>query len=324
MFHRWSNQRTRLTSLTVVLVMGGAAPAFAGMKADLAKCTNAQARDAAAACTRILKSGRLPKKQRYIAHFNRGWSYRNNGQFQKALRDFNRAIALNANHADSYYSRSVVYYDLGDSQKSLENLDSYLERHKKKATARYKRALMLRRLDKTDLANVDLAQAAKTTPGDNKIETLQAILVSDKGRHRDALKILNMVIERSPKHAHAYSARGLILYRLGSLAGAEDAAKTALEHKKNYTEALNLLGLIAKKQQLLDIAKLRFEQAASSNAETVESLYAREEARGQLAALETAQKANPQVSSIEDDQQPKNCRRFIPSAAITVAVACPD
>lgn len=320
----WAGNVISITLIRIALLVGAAPAAHAGMKADLEKCAKAHAVDAAAACTRILKSGRLPKGQRYIGHFNRGWAYRNNGKFKKARQDFNRAIALNAGHADSYYSRSVIHYDLGDQQRSLQDLDRYQSRHKNKAIAHYKRALMLRRLNKPEQAIADLERAAGTSPGDDKMKTLLAILRSDQGDHHASLKILNEVIARNEKYATAYYARGLVLYRLDRLAGAKDAASEALRLKKNYIAAFNILGLIAKKQKRRDIAKLRFEQAATSQAESVESLYARKEARDHLLDLETAHTPNPQVSSIEDQQLSKNCRRFIPSAAITIAVPCPE
>ena len=296
---------------------------LAGINADLAKCTAAKAPDAAKACSRVLRSGRLPKRQLYIAHFNRGWAYRNSRKYKEALRDFSRSISLNSKHADSYYSRAVVHYDLGNIQQSIDDLDLYQARHKKKATALFKRALMLRRLSKTGLALSALQQASKITPKDNRSDTLQAILQSDTNDHKNALSLLNEVIARAPEYSYAYYARGLVLYRQNRLAGAQEAAEKALRLKKQYTEAFALLGLILEKQNRRDTARIRFEQAIMSKADNVESLYAQEEARDWLRALKQTSDDNPKVSQLPADTRTKDCRRFIPSAAITIAVPCP-
>lgn len=300
-----------------------ASACLAGMKADLAKCTTAKAPDAAKACSRILKSGRLPKQQKYIVYFNRGWAQRNNGQFEKALADFSRAISLNSQHADSYYSRSVVHYDLSNEHDALQDLDRYKTREKAKATALYKSALMLRRLNKLQMALSDLASASELSKKDDKIDTLQGILKSDLGDHVGALATLNPIIQRSPKFSPAYHARALVLYRQQRLAPAQSAAQKAIELDKRHTAAFTLLGLISEKQNRTDIARLRFEQAIMTDADSVESIYAQEEARDHLAALKQSPDENTKISQLPPKEQPKKCRRFIPSAAITIAVPCP-
>lgn len=319
-----SGEPIYMTLVSIALFLSAIPSAQAGMRADLEKCAKAQSVDAAEACTRVLKSGRLPTRQRYIGYFNRGWAYRNNGQFRKALQDFNRAISLNSGHADSYYSRSVVHYDLGDPRQSLKDLDHYHSRHKRKTIAQYKRGLMLRRLNETERAITELERAARMSPEYDKIKILLAILRSDQGDHQAALAILNEIIKRNPKNANAYYARSLVLFRLDRLTGAKEAALEALRLKKNYLAALNILGLVAKKRNRIDIAKSHFGQAAKKQADSVESLYARKEARDHLSGLETSHKSKPKLSRVVDHQAPKSCRRFIPSAAITVAVPCPE
>ncbi len=66
----------------------------AGMSQDLASCTAAKNRSAAAACTRVMDSGRLPRAQMYIGHFNRGTAYRRAGDFDKAVSDFSKVLEL--------------------------------------------------------------------------------------------------------------------------------------------------------------------------------------------------------------------------------------
>ncbi len=79
---------------------------MAGMTQDLADCTAADRKTSADACTRVMNSGRLPREQIYIGHFNRGWSYFNAGNLEKALADFDKSVTANPAYADTYFSRA--------------------------------------------------------------------------------------------------------------------------------------------------------------------------------------------------------------------------
>ena len=69
-----------------LLVALMATSASAGMSDDLSSCTAAKNRAAAAACTRVMDSGRLPREQMYIGYFNRGSAYRRAGDFPRRCR----------------------------------------------------------------------------------------------------------------------------------------------------------------------------------------------------------------------------------------------
>ena len=77
------------------LVLAAAiAPAHAGMQNDLALCTAAEGRPSAAACTRVMNSGRLRDEDIHIGYYNRADSYEKAGDFDKALADLNKVVDL--------------------------------------------------------------------------------------------------------------------------------------------------------------------------------------------------------------------------------------
>jgi tetratricopeptide (TPR) repeat protein len=103
-----------------------AAPSFAGMSQDLADCPHPDRPESAAACTRIMASGRLPQGQFYIAYFNRGWAYRQAGDNARARADFESVLKLNPRYASGFYSRAVVERDLGAADKAIADLEKAL------------------------------------------------------------------------------------------------------------------------------------------------------------------------------------------------------
>ena len=87
----------------VLLSVGLASPSLAGMKRDIADCSASNRVRAAAACTRVMNSGRLPRRQFYIGYFNHGAAYRKGGNNKRALADFNRVVKLRPSFAKAYY-----------------------------------------------------------------------------------------------------------------------------------------------------------------------------------------------------------------------------
>ena len=106
--------------------VASAAPALAGMSQDLADCPNPNRPDSAAACTRVLSSGRLPKSQFFIAYFNRGWAFRQAGDNARARADFETVLKLNPRYASAFYSRALIERDQGAADKAMADLERAL------------------------------------------------------------------------------------------------------------------------------------------------------------------------------------------------------
>jgi tetratricopeptide (TPR) repeat protein len=120
------NRSIVIATLAAAVAAVGAAPAFAGMQEDLADCPNPNRPESAAACSRILASGRLPQSQLYIAYFNRGWAYRQAGDAARARADFDTVLKLNPRYAWGYYSRALIERDRGAEDKAKADLDKAL------------------------------------------------------------------------------------------------------------------------------------------------------------------------------------------------------
>ncbi len=100
--------------------------------------------DSAAACTRVMNSGRLPSEQFYIGYFNRGSGYRRAGDFDKALADFNKVVKLKPAFARGYHMRGLVQGDLGQRDDALADLDRAVELDTSEWSTYYARASLLR------------------------------------------------------------------------------------------------------------------------------------------------------------------------------------
>lgn len=165
----------------IFLSVGLASQSLAGMKQDLADCNTSHPAHGAAACTRVMKSGRLPRPQFYIGYFNRAGAYRKAGKNKRALADLNRSVKLRPRFAKAYYARALTRHDLGDLDGALADMDRYIELKPKSPLGYYKRALLHRKLKDLDRTLADLDKALELKTDFSEARALRDTVVEERG-----------------------------------------------------------------------------------------------------------------------------------------------
>jgi hypothetical protein len=100
-------------------------------------------------CTAIIDAGTDSTRNLAIAHYNRGRAYRDKGEFDRAIADYDKSLALNPRDADVYGNRGVAYEQQGNEQK---------------AAADYRKALTLRPGDRIATAGLRRFNEATSAP----------------------------------------------------------------------------------------------------------------------------------------------------------------
>ena len=57
------------------------------------------------------------------AYYNRGLAYKYQGDYERAIADFDRAIGLNSDYAEAYISRGIAYSDIRNYKRAIANLN---------------------------------------------------------------------------------------------------------------------------------------------------------------------------------------------------------
>ena len=67
--------------------------------------------------------------QRQVAatYFYRGNAYADKGEYDKAIEDFDQAIALQPDLAEACYNRGIAYYYKGEYDRAIEDYDQAIE-----------------------------------------------------------------------------------------------------------------------------------------------------------------------------------------------------
>src|SRR6185436_8333745 len=260
--------------------------AFAGMQEDLVDCTAAQGQAGAAACTRVMNSGRLPDEQRYIGYFNRGMGYHHAGEYLRALADFNEALKLRPQFARGYQARAFVKHDLGARDGAFADAARVIALNPADWYAYYCRAVILRDAGDYDGAIADLDRASNLEPQEKRVQLLHALILSDEGDFDAARGLINKVIAEGNNDSTGFYARASVAFKEGRLDAARDDLARVLDLRKDTGAAHTLLGRVLEARGDRSGAREHYRQALAEPDRALDGRPARRLARERLAAIE--------------------------------------
>jgi tetratricopeptide (TPR) repeat protein len=116
--------------------------------------------EAIAACSRLLELN--PKN--VVAYSNRGKGYRDKGDYDRAIADFNQAIRVGPKYALAYYYRGLAYNAKGDYDRAIADFNQALRLDPRLANAYNDRGIAYHHKGDYDRAISDLDQAIRLNP----------------------------------------------------------------------------------------------------------------------------------------------------------------
>jgi tetratricopeptide (TPR) repeat protein len=157
-----------MRALLCVLIMGlglsVAAPALAADRAWTA-CAGSDDDNAIAGCSKVIARGSKESRANLaIAYYNRGVSNHNKGDVEKALADYEAALALNPDYANPYNGRANIKADRGDLAGALTDYDQALKREPMNARFLRNRGLTHAKKDDLTAGLADLDRAVGLDP----------------------------------------------------------------------------------------------------------------------------------------------------------------
>lgn len=141
--------------------------------------------------------------ENYAFYLFKGANYLINGQYQQGIVEFHKALQINPNYAEAYFSLGVAHGFLGDTQQAI----SY-----------FRKTLQI-------------------APNSIKTYFSLSFAYGSLGQHQQAIICLQKVLQIDPNYAEAYIALGLARYSLGQYREAKESflkAKELFQSKKDY------------------------------------------------------------------------------------------
>ena len=120
------------------------------------------------------------------AHHNRGFAYLQAKRYDEALRDFDRAIELNASDANAHLGRGTLLTRIGQHAAALKELTRAIEIDPRYAEAYAKRCFVSMMLDQPPRAVVDCERAVALDPRHRDAHTNLGVVYAALARYQDA------------------------------------------------------------------------------------------------------------------------------------------
>src|SRR5262245_37867638 len=155
---RRSHPTWRAAAAMAGLLHACAPPAFAD---DTATChsNSAPPDDAVAACSRVIATGRLKRDELVRITISRGISFRQKGQLDAALSDFDSALRHEPRNTFALQQRGVTWLRRGNVAAAIADHDQALRIDPRRAVSYFERGRAYFKADSKERASADFARA---------------------------------------------------------------------------------------------------------------------------------------------------------------------
>ena len=134
------------------------------------------------------------------------------GNYQKAIKHFTKAIELGPDYAEIYNNRGVTYERKGELDRAIEDYSAVIELRPDHAAAYNNRGKAYNSKRNYDQAIIDLNTAIQLNPQIAEAYNNRGAAYCDTGDYDHAIDDFNKAIQLKPDYASAYSNRG-VAYR---------------------------------------------------------------------------------------------------------------
>ena len=165
----------------------------------------------------------------WVIYTSRGTAYAGIGNYEQAIKDFNRAIEIKSDFAEVYISRGIAYTCLGNYKQAIEDYDRAIEINPGFAETYYSRGFVYQGLGNYKQAIEDYDRAIEIKPDYADLYYNRGNAYNILGNYRQAIDDYNRTIEIKPGYAEAYYNRGVAYIRSGNNNLAVNDLKTAAQ-----------------------------------------------------------------------------------------------
>ncbi|HEY9844296.1 MAG TPA: tetratricopeptide repeat protein [Candidatus Obscuribacterales bacterium] len=178
-----------------------------------------------------------PSRVRWTAYFNSGEANRLQGNFPAALRDFDRALALNPNAYEVYISRAKTYDKMGMYDRVIQNYDVAIAMHPKLERVWLARSAFFVRRKQAAEALRDLDEGLRFLPYSPNLRVARGSYYMNRLAYGRAVPDFDVAIQVKPtmmvalekkavceKHLQHYPALEQTLSKIIAIDGRREAA----------------------------------------------------------------------------------------------------
>jgi tetratricopeptide (TPR) repeat protein len=177
------------------------------------------------------------------AYFYRGRIYDDKSDFERAIAEYDQAIALNPHDVKLYINRGLAYTNKGDTDHAIADFDYAIKLKPKDADIYNNRGVVYANKREYDRSIAEYDQAIKLKPDYAEAYNNRGIVYKLKGDYDNAIADYDQAIKFEPELAEAYYNRGIFYYDNGDIDKAIIEYEQAIKFKRDFLEAYNNRGL---------------------------------------------------------------------------------
>jgi len=176
------------------------------------------------ACTVIILSGNETPGNLAVSYYNRGLGYGAEGDYDRAIADYTKAIELAPKFAKAYNNRGTVYGMKGDHARAIADFTRAIGLDPKNANAYNNRCLGLAISGQAQSALTDCDTALRLRPDYADAFENRAFAYYQLARYDEALAGYETALKLDPKEASSLYGRGMTKLKKGDPTGDADIA----------------------------------------------------------------------------------------------------
>jgi tetratricopeptide (TPR) repeat protein len=222
------------------------------------------------------------------AYFQRGVANFNLSDLDRAIADFDKAIALNPNLAEAYYNRGTAYGRKGDLEQAIADLDKAIALKPDLAEAYNNRGIAYNNKGQFDRAIADYDKAIALKPDYAEPYYNRGNAYYYKGDFDRAIADYNKAIALKPDYAEPYYSRGNAYHHKGDFDRAIADYNKAIALKPDLAEAYNDRGIAYGNKGQFDRAIADYDKAIALKPDYAEAYYYRGNAYADKGDLDRA------------------------------------
>ncbi len=212
----------------------------------------------------------------YKAYINRGQIiFKIKGQYDRAIADFDKAIILNPSAFEAYNNRGNVYYITAQYDRAMADYDRALALNSSEVDVYINRALVFYIKGQRDKALTDLDRALALNPSDDLAYFRRGLIYEELLQPIKAIENYTKAITLKPSSHAAYHHLGVLYAEAGSFERAIEFANKAIVIQPNnaryYSDRGSIYSQLGRSESALD----DFNKAIALDQKAVEAYFNR-------------------------------------------------
>jgi tetratricopeptide (TPR) repeat protein len=201
-------------------------------------------------CSSIAQSDQESRQYLSLALTNRGRAYDEKGQHDRAIRDYDQAIRLDATQAETFINRGRAYGDTGQYDRAIQDFDQAIRLNPNISIGFNNRGVAYLRKGQYDRAIQDYTEAIRLAPNDAEPFLNRCTAYARKTQYDRAIRNCDQAIQLNPNYVDAFTSRGVVYFDKGQYDRAIQDNDQAIRLNPNYVDAyVNRCGdYLAKRQ----------------------------------------------------------------------------